>query len=138
MKHDFGLRFHHLGLAIKQEGQAVTFLKGMGYEIGAKIYDPEQNVNLRLCTAPDKPAIELIMPGNGAGPLDPILNRYNELIYHSCYEVNDLGESLSAIEAAGLRVFPISEPKSAIMFAGAKVSFYKIMGFGLIELLETV
>lgn len=137
MKSNFDLNFHHLGLAIKQEADAIKFLEGMEYDIGMKVYDPEQNVNLRMCTAPDKPAIEIITPGVGTGPLEPILNRYNELIYHSCYEVTNLEGSLSAMERAGLRVLPINEPKPAILFGGSKVSFYKVMGFGLIELLES-
>lgn len=133
---DFGLKFHHLGLAVTDDSQAIRFLKGMGYDTGEKVYDPEQNVHLRMCAAADKPAVEMIMPGIGDGPLTPILKRYNELIYHTCYEVNELDASLRAIEDAGLRILPIAERKPAILFGGRQVSFYKIIGFGLIELLE--
>lgn len=134
---NFGLKFHHLGLAVADDGDAIRFLQGMGYHTGEKIYDPEQNVHLRMCTSADKPDAEMIMPGIGEGPLTPILKRYNELIYHTCYEVDDLGTSLQAIEDAGLRILTIAEPKPAILFGGRKVSFYKIIDFGLIELLES-
>lgn len=83
-----------------------------------------------------KPAVELILPGNGEGPLTPVLKRYNEIIYHSCYETSELGQSLNAIQATGLRIMHVSPPKSAVLFGGRKVSFYKVMGFGLIEILE--
>jgi len=33
-------------------------------------------------------------------------------------------------------VLPVVEPKAAVLFNGRNVSFYKVMGFGLIELLE--
>ncbi len=132
----FGLIFHHIGLALKKEQDAVLFLTGLGYEIGEKIYDPKQNVNLHLCTHDSAPFIELVLPGEGDGPLTPILNKHDQLFYHSCYETNDLDQSLAAMEEAGLRVIPVSPPTPAILFGGRKVSFYTVTGFGLIEILE--
>ena len=136
MKTDFTMNFHHMGLAVSHDEQAVLFLESLGYYIGNKIYDIEQNVHLRMCTATNKPAVELIIPGIGESPLDPILKRYNELIYHTCYEVNNVKMTLSSIEKSGVRIIPVAEPKPAILFEGRKVSFYKVMGFGLIELLD--
>ncbi|NCO02891.1 MAG: VOC family protein [Alphaproteobacteria bacterium] len=133
---EFGLTFHHMGLALKKEEEALKFLTGLGYDEGMRFYDPEQKVNLRLCTAAKKPAVELITKGEEEGPLDNILKKYNELIYHTCYETDDLEKSLAAIEARELRVIPVSSPKPAILFGGRHVSFYTIMGFGLIEILE--
>lgn len=133
---DFGLTFHHMGLALKKEDAALKFLNGLGYNEGPQVYDPEQKVNLRLCTADDKPAVELITKGIEEGPLENILKKYNELIYHTCYETEDLKKSLGAMENAGLRVLPVSPPTPAILFGGRKVSFYTVMGFGLIEILE--
>ena len=60
----FGLRFHHLGLALRQEKHALGFLGGMGYALGERIYDPEQNVHLRLCSSPAAPRIEFLKPLN--------------------------------------------------------------------------
>jgi len=45
----FGLAFDHFGLATCKPEQAVAFLKGLGYHIGEKTYDPQQRVNLILC-----------------------------------------------------------------------------------------
>jgi len=77
-----------------------------------------------------------VTAGEEEGPLTPILKRYSELVYHTCYETKDLEASLKAIKEAGLRVIPVSPPTPAILFGGRKVSFYTIMGFGLIEILE--
>jgi len=44
----FGLAFHHLGLAVSRPDEAVTFLTGLGYAIGDRVFDPEQNINLAL------------------------------------------------------------------------------------------
>ena len=125
-----------MGLALKKEDDALIFLAGLGYDEGTRVYDPEQKVNLRLCTAEGKPAVELVTKGEEESPLDNILKKYNELVYHTCYETEDLEKSLAAIEAAGLRVIPVSPPKPAILFGGRLVSFYTVMGFGLIEILE--
>ena len=134
----FGLRFHHLGLALRAEEQALGFLRGMGYEAGERVYDPEQDVHLRLCTAAAAPAVETITPGEGEGPLTPILKRYDQLVYHTCYEVDDVAESLARIGEAGLRVLPVGESKPAVLFGGRHVSFHRVVGFGLIELLDAV
>ncbi len=132
----FGLTFHHIGLALRQDGDAITFLKGLNYEIGEQVFDPEQNVHLRLCTSSNAPAVEIITPGEGDGPLTPILKKYDQLFYHSCYETQDLEKSLESLEEASLRVLPVSPPTPAILFGGRKVSFHTITGFGLIEILE--
>lgn len=133
---DFGLTFHHMGLALKKEDEALKFLAGLGYDEGEQVYDPEQKVYLRICTTENKPSVELVTASDEEGPLTPILKRYNELVYHTCYETSDLDASLKAVEDAGLRVIPVSPPTPAILFGGRKVSFYTIMGFGLIEILE--
>ena len=71
MSTNFGLTFHHLGLALQNDTEATTFLRGLDYEIGEKVFDPEQNVYLRYCHNDKRPAVELILPGNGEGPLTP-------------------------------------------------------------------
>lgn len=132
----FGLRFHHLGLAVKQEAQAISFLRGMGYAIGERILDPEQNVHLRMCCTVDAPDFELITPAGKDGPLESIFKRHDEMIYHSCYESANFGASVGAISAAGLRVMPIGKAKPAPLFDGRSVAFFQVVGFGLVEFLE--
>ena len=136
MNGNFGLSFHHLGLALKSDVQATAFLEGIGYQISEKIYDPDQNVHLRFCKSRHGPAIEIVLPGIGDGPLTPLLKRYDELVYHTCYETDNLRSSIDAIEASGLRVLTLSKPNPAILFGSRRVSFFKIMGFGIIEILE--
>ena len=126
-----------MGLALRKEEEALKFLNGLGYDENEQMYDPEQKVYLRLCTAHNLPTVELVTGGKEEGPLTPILKRYNELIYHTCYETSDLEASLKTMEEDGLRIMPVSPPKPAILFNGRKVSFYTVMGFGLIEILES-
>ena len=53
---------------------------------------------------PVQPWVEIVQPGDeGKSPVDSILSKYNELIYHTCYETPDLAATLADIEKSGLR-----------------------------------
>ena len=131
-----GLTFHHHGLALNFDGEALTMLRLLGYSMGEQVHDPVLNVNLRLCVHPAFPAVEIVLRGSERGPLDALLRRHDQLLYHSCYEVADREAVLAALEEAGLRVVPVLPPTPAVLFEGRLVSFHTILGFGLIELLD--
>lgn len=135
----FGLKYHHLGLATKNKDKATIFLKGLNYEIGEVIYDPLQNVNLIICRHEKQPDVEIIFPQNNEeinSPLSNIFKFQNELIYHICYSTTNLESTLIKMKQSGLRIYTISSKKEAILFNNELVSFYKIKGFGIIEILE--
>lgn len=134
---EFGLIFHHYGLAVQKDTEALTMLAGLGYKNGQNLYDPEQDVHVRLCMHPNMPTVEIVSKGTEDGPLKNILKRSSEMLYHSCYETHNLAESLTSIAEKGLRILPIAPRKKAILFEGRYVSFYYIIGFGLVELLES-
>ena len=130
------LTFNHLGLAVRREEDAIVLLRAMGYEIGDSVFDPLQNVHARLCRSAAHPAVEILQPGEGKSPVDSFLNKYNEIIYHVCYETDDLSRTLADLESRGLRCQCLAERKPAVLFGGRHVSFYRVAGFGIIELLE--
>src|SRR5262245_45159837 len=114
---DFGLAFHHLGLAVRQPEDGAAFLRGLGYSIGALILDPLQHVRLALCTHASMPAVEIVAPTDTPGPIDGQLARHqNGIVYHVCYTTADLAASLQRIEAAGLRPWCVASPKPAVLF----------------------
>lgn len=131
------LRFHHLGLAVRQRAHAQAFLEALGYTVGETLLDPSQNVNSALCTHPDQPQVEILWPTSTKGPLDGMLQRHgNGIVYHVCYVTHDLPLALSQLEAAGLNAVCISPPTVAPLFGeGRTVSFYNVVGMGLIEIL---
>src|ERR1051325_4987971 len=131
------LTFHHLGLAVRQPESAIAFFSGLGYQVGDMVFDHEQNVRLAMCTHPTEPAVEIIWPGDTKGPIDGLLRRFPPgVVYHMCYETDDLPAALSGLEEAGLRVVVVSPAKPAVLFGGRNVSFYNVMGIGLVEILE--
>lgn len=132
----YGLRFHHLGLAVREPEKARSFLEGLGYCIGETVFDPLQNVNLMMCIAHDMPDVEIISSADGKSPIDNIIGRQDALIYHTCYTTDNLQKSIAAVETAGHRIFCVSAPKEAILFDGREVSFYQVAGFGTIEIID--
>ncbi|MFQ6023270.1 MAG: VOC family protein [Acidiferrobacterales bacterium] len=131
----YGLTFHHFGLAVTQPDRAIKFLQGLGYRTGELVHDPVQNVNLVWCTNPNMPAVEIISPTGSPGPLDNLLKGRNESIYHLCYESKSTEDSLQMMKDSSIRAICVSPPKPAILFENRTVSFYMINGFGLIEIL---
>ena len=134
----FGLRFDHLGLAVRYADKAVRFLRGLGYSIGESVFDAEQNVNLIMCTHDRMPAVEVISPGSAPGLVDNLVNRFSSgIVYHTCYVTDSVEASVAAIRRAGIRVIPVSSPKPAVLFEGKPVSFHIVTGMGLVEMIET-
>jgi hypothetical protein len=131
-----GVTFHHLGLALRDDTRALAFLEQLGYDTGSKIYDKEQNVYVRLCTAPCHPAVEVVMPGEGKTPLDTFLKLQPEMLYHTCYEVADVDGFLNGLKAANISTAVLAPPKPAVLFANRMVSFHHIRGYGIVELLD--
>ncbi|OCJ12453.1 hypothetical protein A6U86_05365 [Rhizobium sp. AC27/96] len=134
-----GLRFHHFGLAVRQPDQAVRFLTALNYQLGEAVFDPLQNVMLAMGTHINMPDVELIYPADsGSGPIGRLLASHKDgLIYHLCYETDDLEESLSAFKNGGsARVACVVPPKPAVLFGGKPVSFYMVSGVGLIEIID--
>ena len=135
---DFGLHFHHLGLAVRESTSAVVFLKGLGYSIGETVFDEIQNVSLILCSSLSGPSVEIICPSPKPGLLDKVVQTHpTGLVYNVCYSSNDLRASLASITSAGLHTTCVSPSKPAILFTGSSVSFYQIAGIGLVEIVES-
>jgi methylmalonyl-CoA/ethylmalonyl-CoA epimerase len=130
------LRFHHLGLAVRDQGRALRFLHTLGYHAGESVRDDAQNVNLVLCTAPGMPTIEVVSRTSEPGPLHAILERTDAQIYHVCYETDDLPETLKCLRDAGHKPYCVVPPTPAVLFGGRRVSFFVLRGFGIIEILE--
>ena len=131
------LTFHHLGLAVKKPGPATAFVSTQGYRLGEIVFDPGQNVFSMLCTHATEPAIEILWPGETKGPIEDLTQRHPAgIVYHMCYEAADLTAALAKLEEAGNRVVCISPPKTAPLFGNRKVSFYNVIGIGLIEILS--
>ncbi len=115
----------------------MEFVAVLGYRTGESVHDPAQNVHLLMCTHQTQPAIEIIWPGVTSGPVNDLVNRHaSGIVYHVCYKTDNLEMALNSLKQAGLRPHCISAPKPAVLFNGRFVSFYNVVGIGLLEILE--
>lgn len=130
------LKFHHLGLAVKNPEPALCFLSSLGYEQTLPVHDELQEVNLVMCMSSTMPAIEVIFATSARSPLESILKQNDARVYHLCYETDSLETVLEELRAKGHNLYCVSPRKPAVLFTGRYVSFYYIKGFGLIEILE--
>jgi methylmalonyl-CoA/ethylmalonyl-CoA epimerase len=131
------LQFHHFGLAVRRPEEARKFVGALGYVLGEPVLDPGQNVHLQLCTHASHPAVEIIWPGPTTAPVAKLTERHTSgIVYHLCYETDDLKSAMAWLKDAGLNAICISPPKPASLFDGRRVSFYNIVGMGLVEILE--
>lgn len=133
----FGLTFHHLGLAVRKPEAAIAYHRALGYAVAPPVYDPDQNVNLIMCTSDDMPDVEIITPAEGASPIDGIVLKYDSAVYHTCFTAPDAAACVARMKAAGLKTLCVAQPKPAVLFGGKKVSFYTVLGVGTIEIIET-
>lgn len=129
------IRFNHFGLAVKQFDKAILFYENLGYNCSQPVIDPLQNVELVLCTSEKYPTVELVKPINDKSPVINYLNKNNEIIYHICYEVDDIENDLRKLFSKS-KTICVSKPTPAILFDNRLVSFYYINNVGLIELLQ--
>jgi hypothetical protein len=134
----YGLEFHHFGLAVRSPEAAFRYLRDLGYHAGSTCYDPLQKVNLAMRHHERMPDVEVIWPGAEPSPIDRILKHDDSLIYHICYTSADVEASLAALEQAGMEVLPLGLPKPAALFDNNEVSFHKITGVGVIEIIAGV
>lgn len=132
-----GLTFNHLGLAVRNPRRAERMLESMGYHLRDTCHDPRQRVNARLATHEAMPDVEILWPADGGSPIDRILDRVDSGIYHTCYDTPSIAATLASFDTAGVRHLVVSEPTPGVMFDDRPIAFVQVVGFGLIELIET-
>ncbi len=130
------MKFHHFGQAVNDFSKAVSFYESLNYECSKPAIDPLQKVELVLCKSNEHPWVELIKPINESSPINNLLEKNNEIIYHLCYEVENVDEALMKY-FAGFKYKCVSKPKPALLFNNRLVSFYYFKGLGIIEFLES-
>lgn len=92
------------------------------------VHDAEQNADLCLVAVEGSPPLELI-----SGPVVENLVRKGIMLYHICWEVDDMETALARLCDGGCLI--VSSPKPAILFDFRRVAFLR-SPIGLIEILE--
>jgi len=130
-----GLRIHHYGLATDNLERSMSTLGSLGYEFGEITLDPVQKVRVVFASRPREAMIELICDVDERGPTHHIVSKKGNGLYHVCYEVANLEETMMKLREKHFLL--IHAPVPAVACDGKRIAWMYNRYIGLIELLET-
>lgn len=131
------MKLHHYGFATKSIEKSLKEFQKLGYSATTeKITDLIQGVELLFINNGYDHLIELVAPidGQEESPVTKILQKNGASLYHICYKVNDIEQSI--IDLKQQRFVVVLPPTPAIAFANRRISFLYNTHIGLIEILE--
>ena len=129
------MKFHHIGVAVKDiSATAAVYVTG-GYKQSDTIFDPIQNVNICWLTKENMSVVELLEPVDETSPVNKILEKNGVTPYHTCYIVDEI--ELAMKELRKMKYIVVSKPAEAVAIHGCKVCFLFNKNVGLIELVES-
>ena len=128
--------FHHLGIATRSIENCVSIYSKLGYSISDIRVEPSQNVKICFLSKEGGPLLELVEPQNNDSPVSNIVKNSGTTPYHTCYQVENLQESLDELEELNFRI--LFEPlKSEAMDEGLFCYLFSAE-IGLIELYQRI
>ena len=125
------MKLHHIGIAAENMSDMISYVQAIFpvKEVSETVFDENQNGSLCMITLNDDSKIELI-----SGPIVAGRLKKRQFLYHTCYETDDLDQSVNDFMEKGAVM--ISVPKEAILFDMKRVVFL-MTDLGIVELLET-
>ena len=125
----------HIGYAVKDIEGSKKYFETLGFKFEENINDGDRNST--LCFGVNGGyRIELIAPNSDEqSPVDTYLKKVGPIMYHICYKVDDIEESIEALKKSGFIL--TKSPAKAVAFNNNKVAFMYNTKIGSIELVET-
>ena len=125
------MKFHHIGIATNDINKSIEKLNKYFdiQSISKTVYDENQDAYLSMLTMKDGIKIELI-----TGKVVENILRKRQYLYHTCYEVENIEETIKELENDGAVL--VREPRKAILFNNKEVAFL-MWDLGLIELINS-
>ncbi len=132
------LKFSHLGIAVADMELAVLSYKELfGYGVlSGPDDDPVQKVTVCFIGTgiPGDIKIELVAPLGDESPVNVMLAK-GIGIYHTCYEVDQIEETIAYVRTRGCIV--VSNPVPAVAFDGRRIAWFYTPSRQLIEVVES-
>ncbi len=97
------LRLHHVGIVVQDIEAAAAKYEALGFHEGERFSVPEQGVTAIVYKA-GPGYMELIQPTDPEGAIGRFMAKRGEGTHHVAYAVDDIGETLAALAAAGVRL----------------------------------
>ena len=89
---------HHYGFATNSIENSFLSFEKLGYKKYKRcITDPIQKVRIQFLQKDNTPLLELIEPMSVDSPVSKILMTNGATLYHSCYEVDNITETLQEL-----------------------------------------
>lgn len=129
-------QFDHLGLVAKSLAKG---RRGIGDALGItrwteEIEDPVNGVRLQFGRDRAGVVYELLEPLDETSPVYPALISGRAILNHVAYLVPSLGGAGEILRSGGGG--PVSEPKPAIAYGGARIQFFVTSVRMIVELIE--
>ena len=132
---NFGLKFHHLGLATDNPKLTLKILKNIGYKPIKTRSNKNYNVKNIICSSKSHPTVEIVAKMGGKSPIDNIVKKNKNLVYHICYSSKNLKKTLNMMKKKKLSIVKISNSYLS-PFEGVDASFFFLKGIGVIEIMN--
>tara|TARA_B100000242_G_scaffold211984_1_gene154259 strand:- start:620 stop:1039 length:420 start_codon:yes stop_codon:yes gene_type:complete len=132
---NFGLKFHHLGLATDNPKLTLKILKNIGYKPIKTRSNKNYNVKNIICSSKSHPTVEIVAKMGGKSPIDNIVKKNKNLVYHICYSSKNLKKTLNMMKKKKLSIVKISNSYLS-PFEGVDASFFFLRGIGIIEIMN--
>lgn len=127
-------RVHHIGYLVADIKRSGDSFSALGYIAeGVGFFDNIRQSKISFFIKDDI-RVELVEPDKNSD-LYPLLKKYKNEIYHICYCVDDLDESINELKGKGFLLFKDRQNAPAIS-KNAVVVFLMHARMGMIELLE--
>jgi methylmalonyl-CoA/ethylmalonyl-CoA epimerase len=128
------IRVHHYGLATDNLERSIETLRSLGYHIGKITLDPVQKVRVVFASRPKESMIELICDIDAKGPTSSIVSKTGNGLYHICYEVDNLEETIMKFRDKGFLL--MHSPAPAVACSDKRIAWMYNRYIGLVEFLE--
>lgn len=125
-------KLDHIGIAVKDLGDATARYSDFGFQIESREEVPEQKVKVAFITIGES-HIELLEPTDAESPIAKFIEKRGEGIHHIAIEVEDIEEKLGMLKRNGIRLIDEKPRKGS---RGTKVAFVhpKALNGVLVEL----
>lgn len=136
MGNSLHLSLHHVGYAVKTiEPAAGRYVERYGYELSTPvIHDPLQKALVQFLRLPgDQAYLEFVAPDSAESKLNNAVKGGGKL-HHLCYIADTLEQTIDRLEDDGMLL--VSEPKTAVAFAGRRICWLMDDNRLLVELVE--
>jgi methylmalonyl-CoA/ethylmalonyl-CoA epimerase len=131
------MRIHHVAYVTRNIEQRAGRLIGLFScrLAGPIVIDEGQGVRIQFLEMEDGSLLELLEPYGANSPVERHLKKGGG-IYHLCFEVSDLNETLQRLQATGDAIV-VREPTPAPAIDNRRVAFVVTADQDLFELVET-